>query len=77
LFARLTADRDPAAREAIVRHFMPLARQLARRYRHAEDLDDLEQIAALGRSATPAQLAERAGSTVEQVLEAPPGRDRP
>ncbi|WP_053226346.1 sigma-70 family RNA polymerase sigma factor [Solirubrobacter soli] len=48
LFAQLTADRDPAAREAIVRHFMPLARHLARRYQHAEDLEDLEQVAALG-----------------------------
>jgi RNA polymerase sigma-B factor len=27
---------------------MPLARQLARRYRHVDDLDDLEQVAALG-----------------------------
>jgi RNA polymerase sigma-B factor len=48
LFARLAIDRDPAARDAVVRHFMPLARQLARRYRHVEDLDDLEQVAALG-----------------------------
>ena len=134
LFARLAVDRDPEAREAIVRHFMPLARQLARRYRHFEDLDDLEQVAALGlmkaidrfqperglaftsfafptilgelkrhlrdrgwsvrppravqelvgrvarhasdlhtelgRSPSPAEIAERAGITVEQVLEA-------
>ena len=48
LFAWLGVDRDPAAREAIVRHFMPLARQLAQRYRYVEDLDDLEQVAALG-----------------------------
>ena len=48
LFARLAADRSPAARDAIVEQFMPLARQLARRYRHVEDIEDLEQIAAIG-----------------------------
>ncbi|MDA0167259.1 SigB/SigF/SigG family RNA polymerase sigma factor [Solirubrobacter ginsenosidimutans] len=134
LFARLTVDRSPAARAAIVEQFMPLARQLARRYGNVEDIDDLEQVAAiglvkaidrfdpdrglafssfafptilgelkrhlrdrgwsvrpprdvqelaaraeqhahallaeLGRSPTVSQIAERAGSTVEQVLEA-------
>jgi RNA polymerase sigma-B factor len=134
LFARLAVDRGPAARDAIVEQFMPLARQLARRYRNVEDIEDLEQVAAigllkaidrfdperglafssfafptivgelkrhlrdrgwavrppraiqeraarvelaanalvaeLGRSPTVSELAERVGSTVEQVLEA-------
>ena len=40
---------DPAAREALVERFLPLARQLARRYqRGAEPLDDLVQVASLG-----------------------------
>jgi RNA polymerase sigma-B factor len=48
LFARLAIDRSPAAREAIVEQFLPLARQLARRYRNADDIEDLEQVAAMG-----------------------------
>jgi RNA polymerase sigma-B factor len=40
---------DPAAREALVERFLPLARQLARRYqRGGEPLDDLVQVASLG-----------------------------
>jgi RNA polymerase sigma-B factor len=40
---------DPAAREALVQRFLPLARQLARRYqRGGEPLDDLIQVASLG-----------------------------
>jgi RNA polymerase sigma-B factor len=40
---------DPAAREALVRRFLPLARELARRFVHTgEPLDDLRQVAALG-----------------------------
>jgi RNA polymerase sigma-B factor len=40
---------DPAAREALVQRFLPLARQLARRYqRGAEPLEDLVQVASLG-----------------------------
>jgi RNA polymerase sigma-B factor len=39
---------DPAAREAAVARFLPLARSLARRYRGgAEPLEDLEQVACL------------------------------
>ena len=142
--ARARADRrllerahagDPAARAAVVERFLPLARQLARRYqRGGELLDDLNQVASLGllkavdrydperqtafssfavptilgelkrhfrdkgwsvrvprdlqelavrldpvgeelsrelgRAATPAEIAERTGTTVEQVLEA-------
>jgi RNA polymerase sigma-B factor len=40
---------DGAAREALVDRFLPLARQLARRYqRGGEPLDDLIQVASLG-----------------------------
>jgi RNA polymerase sigma-B factor len=40
---------DPAARDALVARFLPLARQLARRYqRTGEPLDDLVQVASLG-----------------------------
>jgi RNA polymerase sigma-B factor len=48
LFERLASDRTAATRDAIATRFMPLARQLARRYRNVEDLDDLEQVAAIG-----------------------------
>jgi RNA polymerase sigma-B factor len=51
--ARLLADyqhtKDPALREALVRRFLPLARQLARRYRYGnEPMDDLVQVASVG-----------------------------
>jgi RNA polymerase sigma-B factor len=56
--ARTRADRallerahagDQAAREQLVQRFLPLARQLARRYqRGGEPLDDLIQVASLG-----------------------------
>jgi RNA polymerase sigma-B factor len=126
---------DQAARAALVERFLPLARQLARRYqRGGEHLDDLVQVASLGllkaidrfdptretafssfavptilgelkrhfrdkgwsvrvprdlqelavrlepvgeelsrelgRAATPSEIAERTGATLEQVLEA-------
>jgi RNA polymerase sigma-B factor len=49
LLERYHADGDPAAREALVERFLPLARQLARRYqRGGEPLDDLVQVASLG-----------------------------
>src|SRR5204863_3876017 len=49
LFLRHQRDRDPAAREALVQRFLPLARQLARRYQRAEEpLEDLVQVASLG-----------------------------
>src|SRR3954454_14174934 len=49
LFLRHQRDRDPAAREALVQRFLPLARQLARRYQRAEEpLEDLFQVASLG-----------------------------
>jgi RNA polymerase sigma-B factor len=49
LLERYHADGDPAAREALVERFLPLARQLARRYQHGgEALDDLVQVASLG-----------------------------
>jgi RNA polymerase sigma-B factor len=49
LFQRWQRDRDPAAREALVERFLPLARSLARRYdRSSEPFDDLMQVASLG-----------------------------
>jgi RNA polymerase sigma-B factor len=48
LFGRYAERRDPAIRDTIVRRFLPLARQLARRYRGLEDIEDLEQVAAIG-----------------------------
>jgi RNA polymerase sigma-B factor len=42
-------DGDPLAREQLVERFLPLARQLARRYQRAsEPLDDLLQVASMG-----------------------------
>ena len=49
LLERYHREGDPAAREALVQRFLPLARQLARRYqRGGEPLDDLIQVASLG-----------------------------
>jgi RNA polymerase sigma-B factor len=48
LFARLAEDPSPASRDALVERFMPLARQLARRYSGSYELEDLEQVAAIG-----------------------------
>ena len=48
LFERLAEDPGPATRDAIVQRFMPLARQLARRYSGGHELEDLEQVAAIG-----------------------------
>jgi RNA polymerase sigma-B factor len=49
LFARWQRDGDQAAREALVRRFMPLVRSLARRYgRSSEPFEDLLQVASLG-----------------------------
>jgi len=48
LFAAMQAG-DPRARESLIERFLPLARQLARRYqRAAEPLDDLVQVASIG-----------------------------
>jgi RNA polymerase sigma-B factor len=42
-------DRDPAAREELVKRFLPFARKLALRYVHSrEPLDDLVQVASVG-----------------------------
>jgi RNA polymerase sigma-B factor len=49
LLERLHRHGDPAARDLLVERFLPLARQLARRYQHGgEQLDDLVQVASLG-----------------------------
>jgi RNA polymerase sigma-B factor len=49
LLTRYHRDGDQQAREALVERFLPLARQLARRYqRGSESLDDLVQVASLG-----------------------------
>jgi RNA polymerase sigma-B factor len=49
LFARWQQREDHAAREALVRRFLPLARNLARRYDHSsEAAEDLFQVASLG-----------------------------
>jgi len=49
LFVRFRVDGDARAREQLVDRFLPLARQLARRYQRAQEpLDDLYQVACLG-----------------------------
>ena len=49
LFLRYQADGDAQARDQLIERFLPLARQLARRYqRTGEPLDDLLQVASLG-----------------------------
>jgi len=49
LFARYLDRRDPIDREVLVARFLPLARQLARRYQRPEEpFDDLFQVACLG-----------------------------
>jgi RNA polymerase sigma-B factor len=49
LFVRYRRDGDMAAREELVKRFLPLARRLARRYERAsEPLEDLVQVASVG-----------------------------
>jgi RNA polymerase sigma-B factor len=49
LFRRWRRRGDAAAREELIERFLPLARQLARRYQRAnEPLDDLVQVASIG-----------------------------
>jgi RNA polymerase sigma-B factor len=49
LFERYLDGRDPVDRELLVERFVPLARQLARRYERPEEpFDDLFQVACLG-----------------------------
>lgn len=49
LFERYHRDGDAQARDQLVERFLPLARQLARRYQRAsEPLEDLLQVASLG-----------------------------
>jgi RNA polymerase sigma-B factor len=49
LLTRYRESGDPAAREELVNRFLPLARQLARRYQRTnEPIDDLMQVASVG-----------------------------
>jgi len=49
LLATYHQDRDPDARDELVRRFIPFVRKLALRYVHSrEPLDDLVQVASLG-----------------------------
>src|SRR4051812_26931555 len=49
LFERYLKHGDERARAELVERFLPLARQLARRYQRSEEpLDDLIQVASLG-----------------------------
>jgi RNA polymerase sigma-B factor len=49
LFARYHDKRDPVDRDVLIERFLPLARQLARRYaRPDQPFDDLFQVACLG-----------------------------
>lgn len=49
LWARFSRERDPAAKEDLVRAYLPLAAQMARRYAGiSEPFDDLFQVASLG-----------------------------
>src|SRR5207248_2736296 len=49
LFVRYQRNGDMAAREELVKRFLPLARRLARRYERAsEPLEDLVQVASVG-----------------------------
>ena len=48
LFRRMRREPDCAAREELIKRFMPLARKLARRYaRSSEPYEDLVQVASL------------------------------
>jgi RNA polymerase sigma-B factor len=48
LLQRYHVAGDPAAREVLITRYLPLARRLARRYRHAsEPIEDLEQVASV------------------------------
>lgn len=49
LFDRARNHGDTAAREQLIKRYLPLARRLARRYQRAEEpLEDLVQVASLG-----------------------------
>lgn len=49
LFERWQREREPAARDALVERYLPLARRLARRYAQGDEpLEDLVQVASLG-----------------------------
>ena len=60
---------DVSTRDQLVERFMPLARRLARRYRHtAESQDDLEQVAYLGLIKSIDRYDPEAGSFVRYAV---------
>ncbi len=72
LSGRCSRCGDPAARDAMVRRFLPLAHRLARRY-HPEPLDDRAQIASIGLPNT----TERLRRALEHMQTLSAGTDRP
>src|SRR5436190_1277580 len=49
LFEAFIEHRDPQLRTQLIERFLPLARQLARRYEHTDEpLEDLMQVASIG-----------------------------
>ncbi len=47
-FARLRANPDPATRDRLIEHYLPLARSVANRYRHTpQSFEDILQVASL------------------------------
>ncbi len=48
LFKRLRKTGEPAVRDALIEHYLPLARSIANRYRHTpQSIEDLVQVASL------------------------------
>jgi RNA polymerase sigma-B factor len=66
LFARASQAKDAAARESLVRRYLPLARSLALRYRRgSESFDDLFQVASLGLVKAINRFEPRRGTSFE------------
>ena len=72
LLERYHREGDLEARDELVLRFMPLARQLAARYRHAgEPLEDLVQVACVGLIKAVADGSITSGNHVGKVGLAP------